>query len=498
MNLKDLEDEDIGLRIEAWRSALKRLERGKISPKSLKQELPYLYELLTSSFEMDRAEAWEIASKLMEKGVGDADELRKRLKYLYLLVRRGENFLLGEGVWSIVVRLMNAGVIEGEVRNRFLLVLESRKLRARLEAWKQLKDFDFRDVLVKRRKYFLELLRAGDPWLRLKAWETALDLLNKGIVSPKSIQRRLRFLYSFFKRGEDFTMSDVVKVILKLKDMGIVGELNDVMLEALSRDEELPSLWKGVIELLDAGLVEQKVVKSRLRFLFLLFYSGDLYVKEGALEVSLSLLDRGIINRKQLRGKVRFLIMGLGSRDMFYRAFCWEVTPRLMRAGLVGEDTVRDKLNYLYELLDHGGCYDNSMSLECPALKGWRVTVELFQLLDLDELRWYLDRYLWLLEKPNLLVTDQDLQVLRTLVERGVMSVDHIVRLMENRYFEVSLYAWSVAVSMAKEGKLEKEKISENLDYLRRLYRRATKEGRRPLEELIERLKELGIRTLVE
>jgi hypothetical protein len=51
---------------------------------------------------------------------------------------------------------------------------------------------------------------------------------------------------------------------------------------------------------------------------------------------------------------------------------------------------------------------------------------------------------------------------------------------------------------MAKEGKLEKEKISENLDYLRRLYRRATKEGRRPLEELIERLKELGIRTLVE
>ncbi|MFP3205434.1 MAG: hypothetical protein RXS23_08565, partial [Metallosphaera yellowstonensis] len=356
MNLKDLEDEDKNLRIEAWRSALKRLERGKISPKSLKQELPYLYELLTSSFETDRAEAWEIASKLMEKGVGDADELRKRLKYLYLLVRRGENFLLGDGVWSIVVRLMNAGVIEGEVRNRFLLVLESRKLRARLEAWKQLKDFDFRDVLVKRRKYFLELLRAGDPWLRLKAWETALDLLNKGIVSPKSIQRRLRFLYSFFKRGEDFTMSDVVKVILKLKDMGIVGELNDVMLEALSRDEELPSLWKGVIELLDAGLVEQKVVKSRLRFLFLLFYSGDLYVKEGALEVSLSLLDRGIINRKQLRGKVRFLIMGLGSRDMSYRAFCWEVTPRLMRAGLVGEDTVRDKLNYLYELLDHGGC----------------------------------------------------------------------------------------------------------------------------------------------
>jgi hypothetical protein len=105
MNLKDLEDEDKNLRIEAWRSALKRLERGKISPKSLKQELPYLYELLTSSFETDRAEAWEIASKLMEKGVGDADELRKRLKYLYLLVRRGENFLLGDGVWSIVVRL---------------------------------------------------------------------------------------------------------------------------------------------------------------------------------------------------------------------------------------------------------------------------------------------------------------------------------------------------------------------------------------------------------
>ncbi|BDC17487.1 hypothetical protein [Acidianus sp. HS-5] len=182
---------------------------------------------------------------------------------------------------------------------------------------------------------------------RLKAWKFAIDLLNRGELSPDD----LRQYVNCFK--EMLSSPEAWELIPALLDKGILDlskEEKTILLNFLSDEDEHKRLiaWNLVPIFVDKSIVTTDEVRRRKADFLSLLISSDRKLCLKSWNLVIALMERGVIDKSDVDQFLSFLTC----LDHLVRSKAWNCVLLLINKGIIDKSYSQYFLSLLsYERL---------------------------------------------------------------------------------------------------------------------------------------------------
>ncbi len=189
--LKSLSLEDKFSRLDAWYKVDFLIDNNIMTKEYVVENKGYFLDLLTTTDEMVKVHAWVLARRFADAGYITKEDIDKRKSYLMPYVQSGDLT-----AWWNAVDLIKGGYIDSSYirpyKNVFIESLKSENPGIVSDAWhmvpmltgaKILTESDYED----NKKYLFNVLKSSNQYIRLNAWETIIDLGEKGVLQKEDI-----------------------------------------------------------------------------------------------------------------------------------------------------------------------------------------------------------------------------------------------------------------------------------------------------------------------
>jgi hypothetical protein len=189
--MKSLSLKDQFSRLDAWYKVDFLLDNKIMSKDYIIENKQQFLDLLTTTDEMVKVHAWVLARRFADAGYITKEDINKRKSYLLPYVESGDLT-----AWWNALDLILGNYIESTYlvpyKNIFIKSLKSDNPGIVSDAWHMvpmllkagiINENDYEDD----KKYLFNVLKSSNQYIRLNAWETIIDIAEKGILAKKDL-----------------------------------------------------------------------------------------------------------------------------------------------------------------------------------------------------------------------------------------------------------------------------------------------------------------------
>jgi hypothetical protein len=189
--IKSLSLEDQFSRLDAWYKVDFLIDNNILTKEYVVENKTKFLDLLTTTDEMVKVHAWVLARRFGDAGYIQKEDIEKRKSYLIPYVQSGDLT-----AWWNAIDLVNGGYLDNSYlipyKDIFIQSLKSENPGVVSDAWHMVplltkagiithKDYD------ENKKYLFNVIKSSNQYIRLNAWETIIDLGEKGILAKEDI-----------------------------------------------------------------------------------------------------------------------------------------------------------------------------------------------------------------------------------------------------------------------------------------------------------------------
>ncbi|BCU69720.1 hypothetical protein [Stygiolobus caldivivus] len=440
-------------KVEAWKTAIDLINKGKLEAEKVKHSAICYYSLLSAKDMRALSWAWENVEALLDKKILDIDEVKGLKMYFFKLLKYA-SWVFSE-VWDLVDGLATKGVITREDAEKFISLLKSYDEDVSSYAWEYVTVLLDRKILkpeevIGVKDAFFQLLMTDDEEISLAAWNSVIGLVDKGIISPDQVRQYKGYFFQLLSGG------------------WVSGYA-----------------WETVKDLIDRGII----TKDEDRPFYSLLTSDSESVRLHAWENLDVLLNEGVLDLEEIKGLKEYLLGLMRSKSKFLRLDAWEVAVKVVSRGVLNLDDLIENKKYFLRLLKLGKT--------CP--KAWGLLPPLIEYSVITE--GDKDFFIDLLKYDKGWTRLRAWENVNTLLENSIIEFNDVLRakryffdLLSSKDYEVRLAAWKFLAKNMNKGLITAEEVADWKDELRDMIVEAPNHLiRKDALEVYEELKANGI-----